>query len=136
MDIFLLSQSVLAPVSNQKTPASVRQPPPTSGQTLSRLAWLSRTMALGGARTINKSVLLAIGILAGAVYVFADSDAPVPFPSGYRKWAVTRSLVAGPESRNAGFHHYYANPNAVEGFATGKFPEGSVIVDERLEVEK
>jgi hypothetical protein len=85
---------------------------------------------------INKSFLMAVGILAGAVYVFADSDPPVPFPSGYRKWAVTRSLVAGPENRNAGFHHYYANPNALEGFATGKFPDGSVIVDERLEIEK
>lgn len=48
---------------------------------------------------------------------------------------MTRSFVAN-QGRNAGFHHYYANPQALEGFTTGKFPDGAVIVDERLEVDQ
>ena len=80
-------------------------------------------------------VISALVVLAGTFQVFADSGASVPFPAGYRKWAVTRSFVAGPESKAAGFHHYYANDKALEGFTTGKFPEGAAIVDERLQAE-
>jgi hypothetical protein len=64
----------------------------------------------------------------------------VPFPVDYRKWAVAKSLVVGPEAKNfatvGGFHHYYANEKAVEGFRTGQFPDGSVVVDERLEARQ
>jgi len=81
-------------------------------------------------------VVMAAAVLAGALCVLADSSATVPFPADYRKWAVTKSFVASPESQTAGFHHYYANDKATEGFTTGKFPDGSVIVDERLEVEQ
>ena len=46
----------------------------------------------------------------------------------------------GPENKsfavNGGFHHYYANEKAVEGFRTGNFPDGSVVVDERLEARQ
>jgi hypothetical protein len=38
------------------------------------------------------------------------------------------------ESKNfkerGGFHHYYANDKALVGYRTGKFPKGSMIVDE------
>ena len=85
-------------------------------------------------RTIN--LMISTGVLAGAFYALADSNPGVPYPADYRKWAVTKSLIAGPESKAAGFHHYYANDKAVEGFATGKFADGSVIVDERLEVDQ
>jgi hypothetical protein len=82
------------------------------------------------------AVIMAVGILTNVFYVFADSSAVVPYPVNYRKWTVTKSFVAGPESKVAGFHHYYANDKALGGFATGKFPDGSVIVDERVEVEQ
>jgi hypothetical protein len=70
-----------------------------------------------------------------ALALLADSSQTVPFPAGYRTWAVTRSFIAK-EGPNAGFHHYYANPQALEGFATGMFPDGAVLVDERLEVDQ
>jgi hypothetical protein len=84
-----------------------------------------------GARVL----LVAAGVaLAGA------TGASVPFPSQYRQWAVARSLVVGPENKsfaaNGGFHHYYLNQKAMEGFRTGHFPDGSVVVDERLEVRQ
>jgi hypothetical protein len=81
-------------------------------------------------------IFMTLGLLADAFHVFVDSSVTVPFPVDYRKWTVTRSFVAGPESKGAGFHHYYANDKALEGFTMGKFPDGSAIVDERLEVEQ
>jgi hypothetical protein len=83
----------------------------------------------------RRVIVRLAGLLSVALGIMAGEDATVPYPVQYRKWAVTRSLVAGPESPAAGFHHYYANDKALEGFTTGKFPDGSVIVDERLEVD-
>jgi hypothetical protein len=81
------------------------------------------------------------GTLAiAATVMFAGDRAAVPFPAEYRKWAVVRSVVVGPENKNfavnGGFHHYYANEKAVQGFFTGNFPDGSVVVDERLELRQ
>jgi hypothetical protein len=84
--------------------------------------------------------LRAVLLVAVGVASAGDGGAPVPFPAEYRKWAVARSLVVGPDSKsfatNGGFHHYYANEKAMEGFRTGQFPDGSVVVDERLEVRQ
>ena len=81
---------------------------------------------------LKASVLL----IAAGIACAGDAGAPVPFPAEYRNWAVTRSLVVGPENKSfatiGGFHHYYANEKAMEGFRTGEFPNGSVVVDERL----
>ncbi len=48
--------------------------------------------------------------------------------------------MVGPENKSfataGGLHHYYANEKAMEGFRTGHFPDGSVVVDERLEVRQ
>jgi hypothetical protein len=76
---------------------------------------------------------ISLAVLVCALALLADSV--VPFPAGYRTWTVTRSFIAK-DGPNAGFHHYYANPQAVEGFGSGKFTDGSVIVDERLEVDQ
>ena len=83
--------------------------------------------------------LLLLLVVTGVIFA-GDAAAPVPFPAEYRTWAVARSLVVGPESKsfanNGGFHHYYANAAAMQGFRTGQFPDGSVVVDERLEVRQ
>ncbi len=88
------------------------------------------------AARVGASVLLVTAVVAWA----GDEGARVPFPTEYRKWAVARSLVVGPENKsfavNGGFHHYYANQKAMEGFRTGHFPDGSVVVDERLDVRQ
>jgi len=78
---------------------------------------------------------ITVAALVCALALWADSGPAVPFPAGYRTWTVTRSFIAK-EGPNAGFHHYYANPQALEGFAAGKFPDGAVIVDERLAVDQ
>ena len=85
---------------------------------------------------LRASVLL----VAAGIACAGDASAPVPFPAEYRKWAVAKSLVVGPENKNfatiGGFHHYYVNEKAMEGLRTGQFPDGSVVVDERLEVRQ
>jgi hypothetical protein len=82
---------------------------------------------------------ISSGIVTAALVctlaLLAESGQIVPYPAGYRTWAVTRSFIAT-EGPNAGFHHYYANPQALEGFTAGKFPDGAVLVDERLEVDQ
>jgi hypothetical protein len=79
-------------------------------------------------------------VIAAGLACAGELSAPVPFPAEYRTWAVTKSLVVGPENKsfavNGGFHHYYANEKAMEGFRTGHFSDGSVVVDERLEVRQ
>jgi hypothetical protein len=64
----------------------------------------------------------------------AQSPPPVSFPKDYRSWQHVRTIVIGPEHRSfatrGGIHHYYANTQAVEGYRTGRFPNGSIIVDE------
>jgi len=56
----------------------------------------------------------------------------IAFPDGYRTWTHIRSAIVGPTStafaRFGGMHSIYANPTAMKGYGTGKFPDGSVIV--------
>lgn len=63
----------------------------------------------------------------------------IPYPEGYRRWVHVKSALVGPESpahaRFGGLHHIYANDKAVEGYRTGRFPDGAVIVFDLLETK-
>lgn len=63
----------------------------------------------------------------------------IPYPEGYREWTHIKSGIVGAKSPAApkyeGFTHIYANAKAMEGYRTGKFPEGSVIVFDVLELQ-
>jgi quercetin dioxygenase-like cupin family protein len=76
----------------------------------------------------------AVTLLAAVTATARQPAPPIAFPTGYRSWQHVRTIVVGPESPSfatrGGIHHYYANAKAVEGFRTGTFPNGSVIVDE------
>ena len=78
--------------------------------------------------------LFLTGVLAAAIGLQAEDKADVPYPSGFRGWQHVKSIVVGPDhpsfANRGGIHHYYANSKALEGYRTGKFPNGSVIVDE------
>jgi hypothetical protein len=82
------------------------------------------------------ATLLTAALLATAVVIWAEDQPPVPYPDGYRSWQHVKSIVIGPEHKSfpvrGGIHHYYANEKAMEGYRTGKFPNGSVIVDEAV----
>lgn len=80
--------------------------------------------------------LLMTGVLAAAIAMQAEDKPEVPYPAGFRGWQHVKSIVVGAEhptfAKRGGIHHYYANEKAMEGYRTGKFPDGSVIVDEGI----
>jgi Cytochrome P460 len=90
--------------------------------------------------TKNMLMLLATAVLAGSFSLRPQIDDPVPFPKEFRKWAHVKSVLVGPQSSafatEAGIHHIYANDKAFEGYDTGKFPDGSVIVYDLLETKE
>jgi len=58
----------------------------------------------------------------------------IPFPSGYRDWVHVKTAVNNPMfGSHSGFHHIYANKKAVDGYKTGRFTDGSMIVFDVLE---
>ena len=67
------------------------------------------------------------------------ADPQVPYPAGYRNWHHVKSMVIdkGHPLYEAfgGVHHLYANPKAVAGYKSGKFPDGAIIVFDLLEAK-
>jgi hypothetical protein len=83
---------------------------------------------------VFSAVAVAWGALVGTR---AETNLQVPFPDGYRSWQHVKSVVTGPEHKSFAadggkIFHFYANPAAVEGYRSGKFANGSVIVRETL----
>jgi hypothetical protein len=62
------------------------------------------------------------------------SDEGIPYPEGYRNWTHVKTHVVRPHSPAfkivGGFNHVYANKEAMTGYRTGKFPNGSIIVSD------
>ena len=88
----------------------------------------------------NMVLLLATVISLGGFSLLAQLDDAAPFPNEFRKWAHVKSVLVGPQSAafatEGGIHHIYANQKALEGYETGKFPNGSVIVYDLLETKE
>ncbi len=77
-----------------------------------------------------KRSLAALAFVVNAAPA-VSADAPqVPYPDGYRDWRHVKSMVIQPghalHESFGGIHHLYANKKALEGYKTGKFPDGSV----------
>lgn len=56
----------------------------------------------------------------------------VPFPDGYRSWTHVATAMNSAGPRGPGIHHFYANARTMEGYRTGRFPDGAVIVSDRF----
>jgi len=84
-----------------------------------------------------RKMLLLAAALAIAPSVYAADAAPVPYPDGYRQWTHVKSMTInqGHALYDAfgGIHHLYANKKAEQGYRTGRFADGSVIVFDLLE---
>jgi len=91
-------------------------------------------------KTKTLIVLAALVILAGLANTWASPSDTVAYPSGYRAWTHVKSALVDPKSpaagRYGGLHHIYANSKAMEGYSTGQFPDGSVIVFDLLETRE
>jgi Cytochrome P460 len=64
----------------------------------------------------------------------------VQYPDGFRRWVHVGTGVilpggALPESEQ-GMHHIFANPKAADGYASGEFADGSIIVYELREAQQ
>jgi Cytochrome P460 len=85
------------------------------------------------------SLIIAIAPFFCEVLFRSGSPEQVPYPEGYRRWVHVRSGLTGPESpdykNTGGLHHIYANDKAMEGYKAGRFPDGSIIVYDLLQVE-
>lgn len=82
-------------------------------------------------------LMLLLGLALPAA--FAADTASVPYPEGYRDWRHVKSMVihSGHPLYESfgGIHHLYANPLALKGYKTGKFPDGAVIVFDLLDAK-
>lgn len=79
---------------------------------------------------------VVLTILISSFKLAVPGDEEVGYPDGYRGWVHVKSSMVGPQHPNVnyrGFNHTYANDLAVQGYAKGKFPEGSVFVVEVVE---
>lgn len=95
---------------------------------------MNRPMQSQNPRSNAGAMLLIGAVLATATVILADDKPDVPFPNNYRSWQHVKSVVVGSEHKSfptrGGIHHFYANEKALEGYRMGKFPNGSVLVDE------
>ena|SRR5262245_12190912 len=84
--------------------------------------------------------LTATCIVTWSLSSWAKPDDAVPYPTGYRLWAHVMSGLVGPKSpafaNSGGIHHIYANEKAMEGYRTGRFPDGSVLVADFLDTRE
>lgn len=86
-----------------------------------------------------KQLLTALLITAGIVPALSLAN-EVPYPKDYRDWYHVKSMVI--EDGHAlfasfgGIHHIYANKKALEGYKSGRFPNGSVIVFDLLDAKR
>ena len=62
--------------------------------------------------------------------IVAEND--IPYPEGYRMWTHIKTELIGPGNpnfeSNGGYHHIYANAAAMQGYNSGYFPDGSVLI--------
>jgi hypothetical protein len=82
-----------------------------------------------------KKLLLILSItliIAASFTTIKIAENEIPYPEGYRHWTFIKTKLVGPKSPgfafNGGFNHIYANEKAMQGYVTGKFPEGAVLV--------
>lgn len=91
---------------------------------------------------MRKAILMLspIAVLAVSFALSAQFDETPSFPKEFRKWAHVKSVMVGPQSSafatEGGIHHIYANDKVLEGYDSGKFPDGSVIVYDLLETQE
>src|SRR5262245_29822096 len=89
---------------------------------------------------MRKAGVVMAGILAFAVVAAAGEDEKVEYPAQYRGWTHVKSTLVGAQNpafaSNGGLHHFYANEKGLEGYRTGVFPDGAVLIDDLLEAKE
>jgi Cytochrome P460 len=97
-------------------------------------------------RTRSKVTLLMSVTVFATCGLLAQSGNSVPFPTGYRQWVHIATVYRGAENPvfkqqpctkpcAGGVFQYFANAKALEGYRTGKFPDGAIIADEFMQMD-
>jgi len=91
----------------------------------------------------RRAIFLALTVACIATWSLASraqSNDAVPYPTGYRQWAHVKSTIIGPKSPSfdkiGGIQHIYANEKGMEGYRSGRFPEGSVLIYDFIKLEE
>ena len=83
--------------------------------------------------------VLAITFVAAATVGASRAEEEVAYPAGYRHWTHVSSAHVGEGNpafpRYGGIHHIYANDLALDGYRSGTFPVGSVLVFDLFDVK-
>lgn len=86
-----------------------------------------------------KVVLVAALVISTLTAAGAAETPTVSYPTGYRDWKHVKSMVIQPGhglyDAFGGIHHLYANKKAEQGYKTGKWPDGAVIVFDLLDAK-
>ena len=93
-----------------------------------------------GRRTRFHGVVLILLVSAAASVGILLAAESVQYPDNFRRWAhvgtgVILPGVTLPESEQ-GMHHIFANAKAVDGYVSGDFGDGSIIVYELREAQQ
>ncbi|WP_419700786.1 cytochrome P460 family protein [Mucilaginibacter sp. NFX135] len=80
--------------------------------------------------------LLSLVVIMMYSFTRAEKKSPegILIPEGYRNWTHVKTAVNNPAfASHSGFHHIYANSKALDGYKTGRFADGAIIVFDVLE---
>jgi hypothetical protein len=75
-------------------------------------------------------VLAALVTMTWSLLANAQSDNSIAYPLNFGSWVHVKSGIS---AARGGVHHIYANEKAMEGYRTGQFSDGSVIVFDLIE---
>lgn len=89
---------------------------------------------------MKKYLLISAIVLASFTFNKSLQKDEVPYPEGYRMWTHVKTGLIGSENPNfkfsGGYHHIYANAKAMQGYTSGYFPEGSVLIFDVLDTKE
>jgi hypothetical protein len=98
-----------------------------------------RLISLARRRRVIFLAIAVTCIVTCSLSSWAQSNDAIPYPTGYRQWTHVKSTIIGPKSpayeKIGGIQHIYANEKGMEGYRTGRFPEGSILVYDFLKTE-
>lgn len=86
-----------------------------------------------------RTVLMSLAAASAGALSLASfaGDQAVDYPEDYRDWTHVKSMLISEGhplyDTFGGLHHLYANEEAMQGYAEGEFPDGSVIAFDLLE---
>jgi hypothetical protein len=74
------------------------------------------------------------------IITLTHAESTIDYPSDYRYWTHIKSIVIQKDhpvhESFGGIHHIYANKQALIGYRTGNFPEGSIISFDLLDTSE